>query len=344
MTRLCDTDALVVGRLLKFYPVRLHYWAAPQSGGAALCIVAFLLPMAVAAGAIVATTSAAVATEGGQSPYLKGYRDFMSGVLPPPGVQLRYDLNFYSGHENSRIPQGQLATSLRSISNILGIVGVAPAQLWGGNYGFAIRVATTELSADRTVTNGLRRSAASGSLTGLNDLVVSPFVLGWHHGDWHWNVSASVWLPAGNYQATRLANTGRNYWSWSPQFAVTYLDREAGIELSAAFAYVASYENTATQYRSGDVAHADFAAMKRIAPRLSIGAVGYVMSQIADDSGAGAIFGARRAQVFGVGPAIRYVIRTGSAPVFLSAKYYREFSARNTAEGDQGALSLRVNF
>ncbi len=303
-----------------------------------------MLSAILTAGAFVGVTSSAFATEGGQGPYLRGYRDFMSGVLPPPGVQLRYDLNFYSGHENSRIPQGQLATSLRSISNILGVVGVTPAQLWGGNYGFAIRVATTHLSADRTVTNGPRRSAASGSLTGLNDLVISPFVLGWHHGNWHWNVSASVWLPVGDYQATRFTNTGRNYWSWSPQFAVTYLDRTAGLELSAALAYVVNYENTATQYRSGDVAHVDVAAMKSIAPRLSIGAVGYVMSQVTDDVGAGATLGSRRAQVFGAGPAIRYMIRAGHTPVFLTAKYYREFSARNTAEGDQGALSLRVNF
>lgn len=311
---------------------------------AALGRFACLLPTVVSAGAIIIATPAAFAMEGGQSPYLRGYRDFSSGILPPPGVQVRYDLNFYNGHETSRIPQGQLATSLRTVSNILGIVGVTPAQLWGANYGFAIRGAMTGVSADRTVTNGARRVAASDAMTGLNDVVISPIVLGWHLGNWHWNVSASLWIPAGDYQATQRINTGKNYWSWSPQFAVTYLDRKAGLEFSAAFAYVANYENTTTQYRSGDVAHVDFAAMKSIAPRLSIGAVGYVMSQVTDDVGAGATLGSRRAQVFGAGPAIRYVIRTGKTPMILSAKYYREFSARNTTEGDQGALSLRANF
>jgi hypothetical protein len=287
----------------------------------------------------------AFAMEGAQSPYLKGYRDFASGVLPPPGVLVRKDINVYSGEENSGIPQGQLTTSLRNVNSILGLTVVTPVEVWGGHYGFAIRAAVTDTSADRTVTNRFGgRTSSSGSLTGFNDLVISPLVLGWHRGNWHWNVSATVWLPAGNYQSTRLVNTGRNYWSWSPQFAVTYLDRNAGVEFSAATAYVVNYENTATRYQSGDIAHLDVAAMKVIAPRLWVGAVGYAVSQVTGDSGAGNTLGGRKVQVFGAGPAIRYVINTGKVPVTLTAKYYREFSARNTTEGDHGAISLRFHF
>jgi hypothetical protein len=302
-----------------------------------LLLTAIILPVAT-------FTPAALAMEGGQSPYLKGYRDFLSGVLPPPGVQFRQDINVYRGQENSRIPQGQLATDLRNVTSIVALTFVTPMQLWGGNYGFALRGAATAASADRTVTNQVGRNSASGDVTGFNDIVVTPLVLGWHRGNWHWNVSASVWMPAGTYDAGRLVNTGRNFWSWAPQAAVTYLDREKGWEFSAAASYVVNYENTATRYRSGDIAHIDMAAMKAIAPRLWIGAVGYAMSQVTDDSGAGNTLGARKAQVFGAGPAIRYVVVPGKAPVMLTAKYYREFSALNTTEGDAGAISLRFHF
>lgn len=299
--------------------------------------------LTVLAGASVAPP--AFAMEGSQSPYLKGYRDFASGVLPPPGVQFRQDINVYSGGENSRIPQGQLTTSVRNVSSILGITVTTPVRVWGGSYGFAIRAAATDTSADRTVTNRFGGvTSSSASLTGFNDLVISPLVLGWHHGNWHWNVSATVWMPSGNYESTRLVNTGRNYWSWSPQFAVTYLDREAGLELSVATAYVVSYENTATRYQSGDMGHIDMAAMKVIAPRLWVGAVGYAMSQVTGDSGAGNTLGERKAEVFGAGPAVRYIMNVGNRPVALTAKYYREFSARNTTEGDTGAISLRFHF
>lgn len=284
------------------------------------------------------------AVEGGQSPYLKGYRDFMSGVLPSPGVQLRQDVNVYRGQENSQIPQGQLATDVRNITSILALTFVTPVQVWGGNYAFAVRAAVSGVSADRSVTNRLGRTSASGDVTGFNDIVLTPFVLGWHNGNWHWNVSASVWMPAGTYDAARLANTGKNYWSWAPQAAITYLDREKGWEFSAATSYLVNYENTATRYQSGNVAHVDVAAMKAIAPRLWIGAVGYAVAQVTGDSGAGNILGERKAQVFGVGPAIRYIINAGKTPVALTAKYYREFSAQNTSEGDAGAISLRVHF
>ena len=290
------------------------------------------------------TVPAAFATESGQSPYLKGYRDFLSGVLPPPGVQFRQDLHVYSGQENSRIPQGQLATDVHNVTSVVALTFVTPMQVWGGNYGFALRGAATASSADRTVTSRVGQNIASGDVTGFNDIVVTPLALGWHRGNWHWNVSASVWMPIGTYDAGRLVNTGRNYWSWAPQAAITYLDREKGWEFSAAASYLVNSENTATRYRSGDIAHVDLAAMKAIAPRLWIGAVGYVMSQATDDSGAGNTLGARRAQVFGAGPALRYVIAAGDKPVMLTAKYYREFSARNTTEGDGGAISLRFHF
>lgn len=303
----------------------------------ALSFAVFFLPT-------VAIAPAALAMEGGQSPYLKGYRDFMSGVLPPPGVQFRQDIHAYRGKENSQIPQGQLATDVRNVTSIVGLTFVTPMQLWGGNYGFALRGAATAASADRTVTNRLGRNNASGDVTGFNDIVVTPFVLGWHRGNWHWNVAASVWMPAGTYDAGRIVNTGRNFWSWAPQAAITYLDREKGWEFSAAASYVINYENTATRYQSGDIFHVDLAAMKAIAPRLWVGAVGYAVSQVTDDSGPGNTLGARRLQVFGAGPAIRYVIAAGKAPVMLTAKYYREFSARNTAEGDAGAISLRFHF
>jgi len=318
----------------------LRAWSGDVVAGVrrrTLFLSVFLLSMA-------AVAPASLAMEAGQSPYLKGYRDFASGVLPPPGLQFRLDINAYRGQESSQIPQGQLATDVRNVTSIVGLTFVTPMQLWGGTYAFALRGAATAASADRTVTNRFGRNSASGDVTGFNDVVVTPFVLGWHRGNWHWNLAASVWMPAGTYDTGRIVNAGRNFWSWAPQAAVTYLDREKGWEFSAAASYVVNFENTATRYQSGDIAHLDLAAMKAIAPRLWIGAVGYAVSQVTDDSGAGNMLGARRLQVFGAGPAIRYVIGAGKAPVTLTAKYYREFSARNTAEGDTGAISLRFHF
>ncbi len=295
---------------------------------------------------LIALTASANAMEGVQGPYLKGYRDFLTGVLPAPGVQVRNDLYLYSGTERSTIPQGQLRVGLKAVSNILGATVVTPYGIWGGDYAFAVRGAFSDIRADRTLVMPSPRPTVtrSGSLSALNDVAVTPFIVGWHSGPLHWNVSTSVWLPVGSYDKNRLANTGRNTWAWSPQFGVTYFDPNSGWELSGAAIYVINYTNPATDYRSGDLAHFDFAVGKMLSPQFKLGIVGYWAQQVTADSGTGAIFGERKLRIAGAGPGATFAFAVNSVTVSLAAKYYREFSAQNTTQGDAGTLSVRVKF
>ncbi len=284
--------------------------------------------------------------EGGQSPYFKGYRDFLTGVLPSVGVQVRHDLYIYSGVERSTIPQGQLRVGLKPIANILGVTVVTPFEILGGNYAFSVRGAYTDLRADQTLVPPRPRPtvARTGTLDGLNDAVVTPFIVGWHSGPLHWNVATSVWVPIGNYDKSRLANTGRNVWAWAPQFGITYFDPKTGWEFSGAASYVNNYANRDTNYRSGNIAHFDFAVGKMLSRQFKLGAVGYFAQQLTADSGTGAIFGDRKLRVAGLGPGATYAFLVNDVRVTLVAKYYREFSAQNTTQGDAGVLSVRAKF
>ncbi|MBI4366188.1 MAG: transporter [Deltaproteobacteria bacterium] len=295
---------------------------------------------------LVAIHSSALSVEGGQSRYFKGYRDFLTGVLPAPGLLLRHDLYVYSGTERSTIPQGQLSVGLKAVSNILSVAYVTPYQILGGNYAFAVRGAVSDVDADQTLVSPRPRPTItrSGNVTALNDIAVNPFIVGWHSGYLHWNVAASVWLPAGNYDKNRLANTGRNVWGLSPQFAATYFDPKSGWEVSGAAIYVISSKNTDTNYRSGDTAHFDFAVGKMLSPQFKLGVVGYYAQQVGADSGTGAIFGDRKLRVAGLGPGATFTFSVNNVAVNLVAKYYREFDAQNTTQGDAGTLSVRVKF
>lgn len=290
----------------------------------------------------------AIAMEGVQSPYLKGYRDFLTGVLPSQGLQVRYDTYIYNGTERSTIPQGQLHVSLRAVTNILGATYVTPFQILGGDYAFSVRGAYSDLSADQSL--GVPRFgrtitvARSGGLEAFNDVVVTPFIVGWHSGYWHWNWSTSVWMPVGAYDKTRLVNTGRNVWAFSPQLGVTYLNPNSGWEISGAAVHVVNASNPDTNYRSGDMVHLDFSAGKMLTPQFKFGLVGYYAQQITGDSGAGAIFGDRKIRVLGAGPGATYTFVMNDVPVTLVAKYYREFDAQNTTQGDAGSLSARIKF
>lgn len=295
---------------------------------------------------LIAIHTSAIAMEGGQSPYFKGYRDFLTGVLPSPGLQLRQDLYLYSGTERSTIPQGQLRVGLKAVSNILSVTYVTPNQVLGGDYAVAVRGAVSDVNADQTLVMPSPRPTIvrNGSLTALNDIVVNPFIVGWHSGNLHWNVATSVWLPAGNYDKNRIANTGKNVWGLSPQFGATYFDPKSGWEFSGAAIYVVSFINTDTNYRSGDVAHFDFAVGKMLSPQFKLGVVGYWAQQVTADSGTGAIYGDRKLRVAGAGPGATFTFVVSAVTVNLVAKYYREFDAQNTTQGDAGSLSVRVKF
>src|SRR5665647_617580 len=264
------------------------------------------------------------AMEGGQSPYIKGYRDFLTGVLPREGVQVRHDLYFYNGTERSTLPQGQLTLGVRQVSNILGITVVTPYRIFGGDFGFALRGGVTGVEADQTIVTRLGTSKRNGSLTALNDVALNPFIIGWHAGNFHWNVTTTVFMPAGNYDKNRIANTGRNAWALSPQFGLTHFDPSSGWEVSGAAIYVNSFANTDTNYRSGDIVHVEYAVGKMLTPQFKIGAVGYYAQQLSADSGAGATLGSRKLRVAAIGPGVTFTFTVNDTIVYLVAKYYRE--------------------
>ncbi len=295
---------------------------------------------------LVASQISTIAMEGGQSPYFKGFRDFMTGVLPAPGLQFRQDTYMYSGTERSTIPQGQLTVGLKLLSNITSATVVTPYRIFGGNYAFALRGGVSDIQANQTLVRPRPRPTitSSGDLTALNDIVVNPIMIGWHAGNLHWNVITAVWLPAGNYNKNRIANTGKNVWSFSPQLGATYFDPKSGWEVSGAAIYVVNFENTDTHYRSGNIAHFDFAVGKMLSSKFKLGVVGYFAQQLTADSGAGAILGDRKLRVAGIGPGATFTFSVNDVAMTLVAKYYREFDAQNITQGDAGSLSVRTKF
>jgi hypothetical protein len=292
----------------------------------------------------IALADPARAIEGGQSYYLKGYRDFLSGVLQGPGVTVRNDLVTYSGSERSITRAGRVGVEQRFSSEVFGVTVVTPYRILGGHYAFAGRVAGSRVEAERTLTTPLGSMFREGSFTGFNDPAISPLIIGWHAGKLHWNFATAVWVPVGSYDVSHMVNTGKNYWAWSPQVAATYFDPATGLDISAAAIYVLNYENPETRYKSGDVFHLDFAVGRYILPNVTIGAVGYMMQQMSADEGAGNLLGERKARVYGLGPSLKFVTKVGDTPVALVAKYYREFAAENTAQGNSASLSLRINY
>ena len=167
----------------------------------------------------------------------------------------------------------------------------------------------------------------------LGDTAFAPIILGWHSGNFHWNAALYGVAPTGDYELRQLANTSLNRWAIMPQVGGTYLNPQAGWQASGVAVYSFSFENDKTAYDTGDILNLEGSITKNFG-RLGIGVVGYGMIQTTADNGAGAQLGAFKSQVFGAGPILTYTIGEPTNPLTVIVKYYKEFEARNTFEGE----------
>lgn len=290
----------------------------------------------------VAAYTPCIAAEGGTGAYLPGFRNYRTGIVPPvPGLYFRDDLVVYSGGA-PRVVYNGLPVSDISVDAVLNIIEpyyVLPHKVWGADHAIVVTHSLVHLELSGNIIGTDLRP--SGSRLAPGDTFFSPFLLGWHEGNWHYNTNLAIFIPTGSYDIHRTVNTGLNYWALDPQFGLTYFDPRTGWDFSGAIGYTFNFENPDTNYDSGDVFHFDFAIGKLYKNGVKPGIVGYAWVQTTADSGEGAIFGPFRSRVFGIGPAIQW--RTGKNSN-LMFRYFHEFGAENHLEGEQFALAFRIQF
>lgn len=280
------------------------------------------------ASALVATiTTPAMATESGGGVYPNGAESFMTGALPPPGGYFVNYTTYYSAGQFKNNNAAFKTFDATVAADVMRGIYVTPVQVLGGTWAMHAFVPVTDVN----VTMG----SSSAHRSGLGDIIVDPFILGWHAGDFHWLGGFDVSVPTGAYDKNSLANPGRNYWAFTPVAAITWRNG-AGWELSTKVMYDINTENRDTDYRSGNELHADFIAAKHF-DQLAVGLGGYAYRQITGDSGAGAVLGEFKGQAVALGPQVSYQL----GGVGLEAKYQKEFAVENRPEGDK--LWLRVN-
>jgi hypothetical protein len=289
----------------------------------------------------------AYAAEGGTSSYLKGYKDFLSGVLPTvPGLYLRNDIIYYSGNIDATIISGRVRIDLSqwTVSDVISPTVVTPLKILGGTYAFGAIVPFTKVDVNVGIDTARGGLSSSGSAFNLDDVYLNPIILGWNAGNFHWMALVSIAAPAGPYSKNNIANTGLNYWSVQPQFSITYYEPETGWDVSAALAYVINTENYATHYLTGNIFHLDWAVGKQITTAWKVGVVGYLMEQITGDSGSGATLGPDKASVWALGPAATYSFKINQMPISIVTKWTHEIAATNTFRGDTVTTAFSFKF
>jgi hypothetical protein len=310
---------------------------------------------------------AAHAAEAATGVYLLGSKSSMAGVLPPPGTYISTIKYFYSGDASAAAATG---AALQQIGNVTveadveldarafielpTALWISPREILGGNLGLGIiapvgwKDISVDLDARASLTLPNGRSLSAGQQFSRDDNVFSfgdpllTAILGWHQGNWHWNLSGLLNMPIGAYDEDALANIGFNRWAADLTAAVTWFDPGSGHEVSVAAGFTFNGENPDTDYKTGTEFHAEFAAMQHLSQSFAIGLTGYHYDQISRDSGAGARLGAFKGRVTALGPNINYNFQWDGTPVSTSLRWLHEFDASNRLEGDAILFSAAI--
>lgn len=278
----------------------------------------------------IALSPCAYATEGGGGAYPNGSEGFMTGAMPQPGTYLVNYNVFYSADRFANSNPVFDDFKVTTAASILRAVHVTDQTILGGNWGMhAFLVAA---NVDVNFGGGNRQDRA-----GMGDFIFDPIAIGWHAGNWHWIAGVDVYLPTGRYDKNQLANMGRNYVTIEPVFDFTYRN-PAGYEFSMKTMFDHNYENSATDYRSGNELHADFIAAKHF-EKWAVGVGGYAYKQLSADSGEGAVLGDFKGRAMALGPQLSY---TSGSGFNVQARYQHEFDVVNRPEGDKLWLNVAI--
>ncbi|HNZ64547.1 MAG TPA: transporter [Smithella sp.] len=283
----------------------------------------------------VALPGTALATEGGGGSYPNGAEDFMAGALPPPGTYVKNFLTYYSASEfknnngNNLFPDFKLKVA----ADVVRVIHVTRYKILGADWAFHALIPLVHQDVELT---GL-----SDDRAGLGDIIINPMVLGWHTKNIHVAAGVDIFVPIGSYNQDRLANSGRNYWTFEPVLGVTCLS-DNGLELSAKFMYDINTENDDTNYKSGREFHVDYTVGYHINKEWAVGVGGYYYNQMTDDELSGIKVGADgfEGRVFSIGPEVQY----GYKNMSFTLKWQPEFEARNKPEGDKLWFNLVYAF
>lgn len=283
----------------------------------------------------------ASAAEDRKSVYLFGVRASMAGYTPPPGFYASSFTFLYSGRESN----DTLRLKANAALEVLSLLWVSDTKVLGGAFGFGLYAPM----GYQRVTAGVNPSGTrpgvwnfvSNDTKAIGDPLPLAFIA-WQSGQFHYKLSGMVNVPIGDYSKTRIANIGLNRWAGDITGSVTWLDPASKLEISLSPGVTFNGVNHATNYRTGTEFHVEAAVMYHASASFSAGLAGYHYKQLTGDSGVGATQGALKGQVSAIGPNLTYNFQVGQRPVYASARWMREFNAKNRLQGDVGYLTLTV--
>jgi hypothetical protein len=199
------------------------------------------------------STTHVLAAEGGGSTYPGGVENFLVGAAPPPGLHwLTYGQIYRADKLKDNDGQTIPVPGFKVNANVavLRPVFSTNAQLWGGNLVFHAIIPVIDLE--------VQAAGNSQSKTGLGDITLGVFGLATHYSpQLHTAAALDIVIPTGEYNKNNLANIGRNYTSFQPLYALSYIDPK-GFNGDFKLTFNFNTKNKDTDYKSGSEVFVDY--------------------------------------------------------------------------------------
>jgi hypothetical protein len=285
--------------------------------------------------------SPALAAEYGLSNYQLGLVLPLAGYTPPPGVYFWDSFYLYQGSGNlyqNSATRNPSQVTYNFAANIVILAWFTDVTILGGELGFANTSAygsdTTTVVTPYLDALGIDRHVTTQQAVAAFADTEFSAILGWHAGEQHWSLTLSGFVPTGNYDAARLAQTGLNRPSVDLKGAYTFLSLQSGLEATAALGVNVNAMNNITNYQSGTELHLEWTLAQHLPFGLSAGVGGYFYQQLTNDGGSGDANGAFKGHVASIGPIITYTLKVGAQQVDFDARWFHEFDAYHRVRGD----------
>jgi hypothetical protein len=299
------------------------------------------------------------AEEGGSGHYMPGgTASFVDALPAKPGLAVANYFVYYNGSASKdlHLPFGGLVAAHLDgtvyADTVLALYKT-PFKLLDGYYtvGAAIPYVHVRIKGDveivrpgTTIVRTVRDTAS-----GIGDITLYPFILGWTElgGDLKSDVRLGIYAPTGSYEKGRLANLGKNYWTFEPAVSLSYLGSKTGLELTAFAGVDVNTKNQKTDYQTGAQIHVDATVAQHLpllGGAIGVGANGFYYQQVSSDSGSGARLGKFKGRTAGVGPVLSYATKISQADFVTEFKWLPEMTVKNRLDGDYIWLKVGVAF
>lgn len=276
----------------------------------------------------------AYASDGGASVYPAGVETILPGLTPPPGQTLLLEFNnFYQANE---LTDGNGRSAIPGFHLRVAAMAVKVAHNWGVN---ALGGTLVSFVALPVLYEHLTGPFGSLHKSGIGNPNIGVLDVAYAKGPWHWWYGLDVYTPGAPYEKNSILNVGQHNFAAAPDGAITFLPHAGRTEFSSKFQYIMNFTNPATQYRSGRQFVWEYAAMRNLTRRLSVGVNGYDYLQTSDDRQSGVLVtGGNRGRAFAAGPEIKYHL----GEVALILKYQKEMLVENRPCGNSIWLQLGI--